>query len=488
MNNKECHAYTKSELINIFNECLNKTLGDIDKNNVLNRAKMNPKITGIAGDVIEQSVLGYPSDNRQAPDLDVDGEAVELKTTGIRFSKVNTNQFEAKEPMSITAVSPDKIVYEEFENSSFWHKVRKMLLVYYLYLADHTVPASEYANFPIMGYEFHEFSEDEQKALRQDWQTVRDFIKVLQKTYDDYKKEYPRISSELRPKLFLLDTAPKWPHPPRFRLKRSFVTSIVQAYFDKQSEFERLPEKYASYADVDRKCHELTKSFQGKTIAELVSIFGIEGTNISKSISEQIAVRMFGGKNTKIGKIQIFQAAGIIGKTITITKGGFRTEDMKLFPIDFNELLDPDVEFDNSSFADFFFNRQLLCIIFEEPAPNSGLEENVFVGFKRYSFSDAFIEEKVQPVWDNIRKTVFENRLVDVVQLDKNGQPRVNKNGQISSAPNFPKSKDGPVFVRGGGKDSTEKPEEINGVSMYRQYIWLSGKFIADELQKTQLL
>ncbi len=488
MNSKAFHTYTKSELANILNECLHKTLGDIDKNNIFARAKTNPKITGIAGDVIEQSVLGYPSDNRQAPDLEVDGEEVELKTTGIRFSKANTNQFEAKEPMSITAVSPDKIVHEKFENSNFWHKVRKMLLVYYLYSAEHTVPASEYAKFPIMGYEFHEFSEDERKALQRDWQTVRDFIQFLQKTYTDYKKEYPRISSELRPKLFLLDTAPKWPHPPRFRLKRSFVTSIVQAYFNKQSELEQLPENYASYADVDKKCHELTEKFKGKTIADLISIFGIEGANMNKSISEQIAVRMFGGKKTKIGKIQIFQAAGIIGKTITITKAGSKTEDMKLFPIDFSELLDPKVDFDNSNFADCFFNHQLLCIVFEEPSPNAKLGENVFVGFKRYSFSDAFIEEKVRTVWNSMRKTVFENQLTDVVQLDKNGQPKVNKNGQIRSAPNFPKSKDGPVFVRGSGKDSTKKPEKINDVSMYKQYIWLNGKFITYELQKIHFL
>lgn len=35
----------------------NKTLGEVDTNRVFDRTKANPKITGIAGDVIEQSVL-----------------------------------------------------------------------------------------------------------------------------------------------------------------------------------------------------------------------------------------------------------------------------------------------------------------------------------------------------------------------------------------------------------------------------------------------
>lgn len=69
MNNADSHRYTQSELIAIFEECLNKTLGEIDKNDVFARTKVNPKITGIAGDVIEQSVLGYSANSKQDPDL-----------------------------------------------------------------------------------------------------------------------------------------------------------------------------------------------------------------------------------------------------------------------------------------------------------------------------------------------------------------------------------------------------------------------------------
>ena len=51
------HRYTRQLVEDLLEGCLNKTLGEIDKNNVFNRTKENPKITGIAGDVIEQSVL-----------------------------------------------------------------------------------------------------------------------------------------------------------------------------------------------------------------------------------------------------------------------------------------------------------------------------------------------------------------------------------------------------------------------------------------------
>lgn len=38
---------------------MNKTLGQVDVNNVFARTITHPKITGIAGDVVEQSILGY---------------------------------------------------------------------------------------------------------------------------------------------------------------------------------------------------------------------------------------------------------------------------------------------------------------------------------------------------------------------------------------------------------------------------------------------
>ncbi len=41
------------------------------------------KVTGIAGDVIEQSVLGYKANSKQGPDILADGVPTELKVTGI---------------------------------------------------------------------------------------------------------------------------------------------------------------------------------------------------------------------------------------------------------------------------------------------------------------------------------------------------------------------------------------------------------------------
>lgn len=260
---------------------------------------------GISGDVVEQSILGYPADSDSAPDLIVDDIPTELKTTGIRKPKKKNSDFiyEAKEPMSIPAVSVNNIVNEEFDNSRFWQKLEHLLLVYYNYNAPKTVTAAEYANFFIEGYHFHEFSEEDKEILKNDWTLVRDFIKNLQDTYPDSTTEYPRLSSELRKNLMLIDTAPKYPNPPRFRLKRSTVSTIVQKHFGEK--LEQLNETYSSFKDLDAELHHLTKKYKGKTVQELIDLLGItiklnKSGDVPKGITQQIIVKMFGRQAKKL--------------------------------------------------------------------------------------------------------------------------------------------------------------------------------------------
>ena len=123
------HRFTDAEIRRRFDACVGHTLGEIDSTNVFERYAGKNK--GIAGDVVEQSVLGYPADSRQEPDLEVDGMDVELKVTGLKQNA--RGDIVAKEPMSITAVSIDTIWREEFETSALWHKLEHLLVFYYLY-------------------------------------------------------------------------------------------------------------------------------------------------------------------------------------------------------------------------------------------------------------------------------------------------------------------------------------------------------------------
>lgn len=478
--------FAREPLVRHLDACTGRTLGELDVSGVFKRAEGKPKVTGIAGDVIEQSVLFLRRNPKQEPDIVVDDVKYEVKTTGVRKPKRGDALWEAKEPMTITAVSPDEITKETYSDSAFWHKIEHLLLFYYHYDSPKTVKACEYARFPLLDYQFHEvedFTPEERETLKGDWGQIKSFLDYLQKNYGDAcQNEYPRLSHELRAKLFLLDTAPKWPNRPRFRFKRSFVSNIVQRHFSNKK-LEKLPERITNFRELDDKCHDLLKMYGGWTVDNLCRHFQIKVSKELKSITEPIIIRMFGGKASSMRKVEFFNKVGVWGKSFTVTKSGGRTEDAKFFTIDFDEFFDDSIEFEDSQFYDFFSSNRILIAVFEEPSPQAPLVSNRFMGFQTIVFSEEFIESEVKNLWLRIRDLVLNKKLKDVPVLDSRGNQIINKNGLPRSAPNFPKSSEGNLFVRGTGQNSSDKRECVNGISMYYQQVWIRGDYIAKLLE-----
>ncbi|OZG61495.1 MutH family type II restriction endonuclease [Bifidobacterium lemurum] len=481
------HQFTKSELEQILNACIDKRLQDVDVQHVLER---NGRNKGNPGAVIEQSVLGYPADNARRPDLEVDGVETELKTTGIVESKKDGIPFEAKEPVSVTAVSPEKIISEDFETSSFWEKTAHMLFVYYEYAHRASTPA-EYADFPIKNYQFVDFSGEDRARLEKDWTIVRDFIRDIHQRYpDDPQSQYPRISSDLnRQRLTVIDTAPKWPNRPRFRLKRKFVSTLVNQRFGMQ--YDILPREYTGFEDLDFECHQLTQQYAGKTVFELFDEFGIpRKAEASKRDAERIVVAMFGGKAKKMSRVETFAKFSVVGKTIVLTANGGRTEDTKFDAIDFDELQNPNMTFEESSFRANFYESQILCSVFEEPSSGAAFGENVFKGFKRFCFDEEFVDIEVRGTWNEARRLIFDHALRIVPDVRKDGKVIRNRNGEVRSAPNWPKSSERTVFFRGSGDNSDPRYKTVcvNGLRMYRQNVWVKGSYMAEKMSQLPFL
>lgn len=485
-------SFSYTPLCEHLERCIGKTLGELDVSHVFNSVADVKKRTGIAGDVVEYSVLFLPKDghSKQAPDIDVDGVNYEVKTTGLKRSKQTDRTLEAKEPVSITAVSPQKIAEEEYHSSAFWHKVAHLLFLYYFYDSRKVVPPSGYAKFPLLAYQFHEyqdFTAEEQRTLENDWQIVRDFVAFLQSNYSDYESQYPRISYELRPRLMLLDTAPKWPHNPRFRFKKSFVTTIYLRYVEKKKRQKEVLKRskggYESIKDIIDECSNIVNQYRGKTVEWLCGHFDITPTKELKSIAEPIIVKLFGGTRKKMNDIDLFSKVGIVGKSIVFTKSGGRTEDSKFFTIDFSEIMDVNIPFEESQFYEYFSTHKILFAIFEEPTQEAPLLKNKFLGFSLITLDEDFIQANVRPVWERVRHLVLSKELVDVpicyTRGPNKGKQKVNKNGELSSAPNFPKSAEGIVFVRGTGTDSKDKKEVVNGIRMYYQQVWIKGSYLS---------
>ncbi len=503
----EDRKYTKEFVYQLLEGVKGKTLGDVDKSNQFARTEKSSKITGIAGDVIEQSVFGYNRDSDQECDIEIDGVLTELKTTGVRIPKEEYKNaitkvgeeynlyLRAKEGISITGVTFDPTIQTDFQTSHFWEKAEHLLIVFYEYKSYDVVPASAYRDFPIVDYCYNKFSDTEKEQLRNDWELVRDYLLKIYNTYpsrSDRDIHLQGFTHVLRPDLMLIELVPAFKkresgtyQKPRYRLKKTFIDYIVRGHFNRSRKNEEieLKESFSSFAQLDARCRSISALYKGMTIAQLKNRFGLVSDN--KDIAALCVIKMFDADCKRLNQITDFTKAGIIAKTITITPQGGRTEDMKLKRIDFGEWADRDLDFEESDIYDYFCEHSFLCPIFCEH-DSSNTDQTTFEGFKRFAFDEQFIEQEVKRTWEDSRNLIHRNELKWEYEYDKDGNKRINKSGSYVGAPNFPKSAEYKVFFRGGAEVSTDasRTECVNGIRMLPQFFWLKGAYVANKIQE----
>ena len=505
--------FTSEQVYNLLESAKGKTLGEVDKSHQFARTIDKPKITGIAGDVIEQSVFGYERDSKQECDIEIDGVLTELKTTGVRVPKSDLKSAKgktgaaynvylgAKEGISITGVTFEPDIQRDFMTSHFWEKSEHLLIVFYEYKSYDAVPASEYANFPIVDYCYNRFSDEDKDKLQKDWEIVRDYLHVIYANYPTQELRYENLQGfthGLRTKLTLIELVPGFKkkstgayQKPRYRLKQTFVDYIVRGHFDKSRAATevKLKESFSSFSQLDARCHALTAKYGGMTFVQMKAEFGIDTEMSTKDFGAKCVLKMFDANCNRLNQISDFTKVGIIAKTITITPTGGRTEDMKLKHIDFDEWADRNVDFEESELYAYFCEHSFLCPVFCEHNSDDS-SKTTFEGFKRFAFDEAFIENEVKRTWEDSRNLIHHNELEWEYLYDKQGNKRMNKSGSYMGAPNFPKSSEYEVFFRGGADVSTDatRTEVVNGIKMLPQFFWLKGSYIADKLQSLSYL
>ena len=532
--------YTKAFVHALLEGVKGKTLGEVDSSHQFARTEKSEKITGIAGDVIEQSVFGYERDSKQECDIEIDGVLTELKTTGVRIPKSDLPKVEgkvgdaynvylgAKEGISITGVTFEPTIQTDFKTSHFWEKSEHLLIVFYEYKSYEAVPASDYADFKIVDYCYNTFSEEERAKLCNDWEIVRDYLQGIYSQYKDVNERNEQLigfTHKLRPNLLLIELVPAYKkrqkkdnsdkkladsyQKPRYRLKQTFVDYIVRGHFDKSRANTEisLKESFSSFTQLDARCHAISAKYKGKNFSQLKEELGIEAEISNKNFGSLCVLKMFDAECKRLNQISDFSKAGIIAKTITITPSGGRTEDMKLKHIDFEEWADKDLEFQDSDVYTYFCEHSFLCPIYCERGDMGKRKSNeseanykkrlveesqktTFEGFKRFAFDEDFIENEVRRTWDDSRSLIHQKTLKWEYLYDREGNKRENKSGSYMGSPNFPKSADYKVFFRGGADDSRDeaKTEEVNGIKMLPQFFWLKGTYIVDKLKEIDFL
>jgi hypothetical protein len=79
----QSRIFTREQVERLLTATIGKTLLQADAAQLFAHHEGRDKVKGIAGDIIEESVLGCKKDSKQEPDILVDGVLTELKTTGM---------------------------------------------------------------------------------------------------------------------------------------------------------------------------------------------------------------------------------------------------------------------------------------------------------------------------------------------------------------------------------------------------------------------
>ncbi|TQS82691.1 MAG: hypothetical protein A3Q59_04205 [Methanomethylophilus alvi] len=196
---------------------------------------------------------------------------------------------------------------------------------------------------------------------------------------------------------------------------------------------------------------------------------------------------MFGGIGHSFENVEQFSKLGINVKTIRLTKNGGMKEVMKLFPVDFAELMGNDV-FEESEVFGYFADHQFLFPIFAYTESGNTLDCE-FKGFKRMGFDEDFIENHVLRVWTDTRAIIKENRLVRTFTYNLDGTMKKNPVSETyKSSLNFPKASHYYVFIKLGGRDSSDYTEEVNGIKMVKQWYWINTARLVKDLDKINFL
>lgn len=475
---------------------------------------------GLLGHFMEMSVLGMPMNSLQEADLEITYEngktcSTELKTTGVHDRGLADGEtYHAKECASLTAVSIGSIENESWEESHFYKKLAHLLWVFYFYKRNKgqmRVPYEEYKKFPVLGYAFFHLAErpDDLAKFKSDWEKARQFIIEANKK-DNPEEWYPLLHSSIKKNLFFVDIAPRYQkkdpltkkesQTPRFRLKKPYVNTLFQEFWRKKNNkksLEILKRSYLSMDDFDADLRSLSGQYRNQTVGALAKHFnlcvddaGLD--NLKKDVSEKIASRMFGCESKAFGKIKFFSEMGIIAKTVVLSNRNLRTEDMKLFTMNLEQMENPGLPYEETEFVEYFSDKQLLCVIFKEPFAKAPLKDNVFVGFKRLVFPDSIVDGPVKKMYEESCRLIREKCVEERLCRDKNENVIINKNGEKRVSLNFPKAKDYDVFVRGTGTDSSKKywrfeGKSIDGSGIIKSYalqFWLKGTYVAKALSE----
>ena len=473
---KQLENRTFRDILNVFEKSKFKSYDSFKGENIVieedeSTYLVNKKAKGELGNFLERYYFGYKPNGKQEADFPKVG--IELKQTCIDVKK--NGDYTAGERLSITNISFEKPVEDDFFKSHVWNKTRLMLLIHYL-----RDKSKQRLDYEILFANLFTPPEEDLKIIIEDYRKINEKIKSgLAHELSEGDTLYlgactkgSTAAKSMRPQYYGDHTLAK---KRNFCFKRSYMDYILHTYVLK----EKVP--YESIIKNDEVLYE--QSFEdyviekinkhiGKSDFELCKEFDRE-YNANKAQWVDLTYRMLGIKGNHAKE---FVKAGIVLKTIRLEENSKIKEHMSFAPFKFKEFVQE--EWETSKIYNYFSETRFLFVVYQKKGEYYYLQ-----GASMWNMPLSDLNTIVYDGWKNIQECIRNG-----VEFKKSGKKMLN---------NLPKPSDNPIihirphaskaayllhngYTQGNvEKDADELP---NGEWMTRQSFWINNEYILKQL------
>lgn len=422
---------------------------------------------GGMGDFVEKVYFDIDNNSESRPDFYKVG--LELKVTP--FKRLKNKNISAKERLVISMINYNNIVSMDFYTSNLWHKIEKVLMVFYLWEKD--VPRIDYRIFFIHMYEP---SEADLSIIKED------FYLIKQKVMDGKAHELSEgdtyyvgactksSSSSVLVSQPFSDIEAK---PRAFSFKSSYMTFILRNYINPDKNKLDSIIKNKNFGNFEDYIISLISKYYNKTDEELFRKFDIKSK--SKQRYSMLVLKML-GVNTE--NAEEFEKANIEIKTIRHKIGKKPREHMSFPEYNIKKLVE--TKWEDSDIYNKFNEVKFLFVEFVEN--NQGY---VLYKAKFWNMPKVDIDSTLRSEWE-LYRDIYSSGVIFTI----------NDSGRVSNS--LPKSKDTRIlhsrphanraayYIKSKNisigdleKDADTLP---NGDKMTKQSFWLNNTYIFDEI------
>lgn len=469
----ESRSYsTLEEVMQTLTEAEGKTFRELDRTGRADALGNK----GALGNIIEESVLGYPVNSDAEADIQIGDERYELKVTPLKHVRKGKDT-SAKERLVIDIINYFKLTQEkDFDSSQMWNKAKNIILVYYY--DDRTDTKRELRiDCSVLASYLLRYSEEDLATIRQDWKIIRD--KVASGHADELSEadtNYLAACTKGANSSSMRDApAPQGSGVDAIRAKQrafsyksSYMTAIVRRLMGKDGGVALPLTPNQALEDYIR---QQIAPYLGKTTGAIARDLGI-ASYAPKQFNSQLALGMIGSTQKTVNTITQFAKANVTGvKTIVMYQGmNCPQEHMSFRQISEDEWLelgDPDIHWHDSFLYRFFEENRFLFMVFRASGrrrADSNKITDVFSDAFLWNMPEHDIEKYVHPVWEQLHEAMLFKKPL-----------HYGRGTNLLPGPSFNEV----CHIRPKGKDGSDVIPLPNGERITKQAFWLDKRYIA---------